>query len=174
MRVIPILLVFASITANAQVWEKSIAPGVVYRMEVDTQATRVIHAIRFARDAGSINVLPQLAQGSVFGKDDEKKGREVLSSTIDRYSAIAGVNGDFFTWTGDPLGAMVRDGELVSKPFVGRSVFGWGPGYSKVARLKWSANASFLGKDSLKIDGFNEACSKDFMMLNSHDAGYAV
>lgn len=174
MRLICLALALTPLTALCQVWEKSIAPGIVYRMEVDTVTPRVIHAFRYARDASAPNAVPELAQGTVFERDDEKKGRDTLSNTIEKGGAIAGINGDFFPWTGDPLGTMVRDGALLSKPFPGRSVFAWGPSYSTVSRLKFSATASFTGQGNLKIDGLNELCTKDMVVLNSGFAGYAL
>src|SRR5689334_7934602 len=135
MRVSLLLLAAVPCSAPAQVWEKLVSPGVVYRMEVDNSIPRVIHAIRFAREAGTVAIEPELAQGRVFDKDDDRKGREALSEVVKRTEAIAGVNGDFFPWTGDPLGAMVRDGELVSRPYRGRSVFAWGPEYCAVSRI---------------------------------------
>lgn len=161
-------------SSPAQVWEKLVAPGVVYRMEVDLSTPRVIHAIRFAREAGVLSAQPTLAQGMIVGKDDERKGRAVLSETIESMGALAGVNGDFFPWTGDPLGAMVQDGQLISKPFKGRSAFGWGPGYSNVSRLSWKATAKFTGQPSLNIDGLNEPCVKDLVILSTASAGYVA
>lgn len=174
MRLICLLLCIAPTLASSQVWEKSIAPGIVYRMEVDTVTPRVVHAFRYARDAASPSAAPQLTQGTVFERDDEKKGRDTLSNTIEKEGAIAGINGDYFPWTGDPLGSMVRSGELVSKPFTGRSAFAWGKNYSAVARLRWTASASFMGKPSIKIDGLNEMCTKDMVVLNTGFAGFAL
>ena len=174
MRLIGFVLIVTPVFAQAQSWEKLIAPGVVYRMEVDNSVPRVIHALRFAREAATLTSQPVFAQGSVFGREDDRKGRATLSETIKSESALAGVNGDFFPWTGDPLGAMVRNGELVSKPFLGRSVFAWGPGYSTVSRLNWKSSATFTGQENLKIDGLNEVCSKDMVVLNTFAAGYAV
>lgn len=174
MRIALVALVLMPALAPAQVWEKLVSPGVVYRMEVDSAKPLVIHAIRFAREAAVLQAQPELTQGSVFGAEDEQKGRAPLSETIERAEALAGVNGDYFPWTGDPLGAMVRDGELVSKPFKGRSVFGWGPGYSAVGRLNWKGTAAFTGQSGLKIDGLNEPCTNDTLVLNTAAAGYAL
>ncbi|MBS1723658.1 MAG: phosphodiester glycosidase family protein [Armatimonadetes bacterium] len=174
MRLTAILLVLVPLSAPAQVWEKPLCPGVVYRMEVDTATPRIIHAIRFAREAATVVATPELAQGIVFGRPDDRKGREALSETLERSTAVAAINGDFFPWTGDPLGAMVRDGELISRPFKGRSVFAWGSQYGAVARLNWSGSVNVYGKEKIKLDGFNEQCGKDMAVLNTSSAGYAV
>lgn len=174
MRCLALTLVFVPALAHAQVWEKLLAPGIVYRMEVDTATPRVLHALRFAREAASIEARPELAQGLVFDREDDRKGREPLSETISREQAVAGINGDFFPWTGDPLGAMVRQGEIVSRPFRGRSAFAWGRGYSTVARLEWSGKVSFYGQEALKLDGLNELCAKDMLVLTTGTGGFAV
>lgn len=174
MRLTVLILVALPALSFSQVWEKMISPGIVYRMEVDNRLPRVIHALRFAREAATLQSTTTLAQNRVYGREDDRKGREVLSKIVEQNEAIAGVNGDFFPWTGDPLGAMVQDGEIVSKPYEGRSVFAWGKGYSSVSRLTWSASASFTGKESIKIDGLNESCSKDMVVLNTHAAGNAL
>lgn len=174
MRLALLCLTLVPALGTAQVWEKMVSPGVVYRMEVDTDRPLVIHAIRFAREAASLKAQTELASGITAGREDERKGRAPLTETIEKYEALAGVNGDFFPWTGDPMGAMVRDGELVSKPFRGRSVFGWGPGYSGVGRLTWKATASFTGQQNIKIDGLNEPCTNDALVLNTSAAGYGL
>ena len=174
MRLICMSFALCPLLAAGQVWEKSLSPGIVYRMEVDTSTPLVVNAIRFARDAGVPRAVPGLSQGTVFGADDDKKGRDVLTKTIEREGALAGINGDFFPWTGDPLGTMVSAGDLLSRPFPGRSVFAWGKNYSTVSRLKWSATASYEGQQGIKIDGLNESCGKDMTVLNTGYAGYAL
>jgi len=52
-------------------------------------------------------------------------GRETITAMARRARAVAGVNGGFFTTgpplEGDPVGALVVDGELVSEPLAGRT-----------------------------------------------------
>lgn len=173
MRLTLLLLALAPVVATAQVWEKMIAPGIVYHMEVDNSVPRVIHAVRFSTSAPGVKALPTLAQRTVFAQQDDRKGRETLTETIKREQALVGVNGDFFPWTGDPLGAMIREGELVSRPYPGRSVFAWSPGFGAVSRLTWSGKATLKG-GAVELDGLNELCSKDKTVLNTSWAGYAL
>ncbi|MBS1715500.1 MAG: phosphodiester glycosidase family protein [Armatimonadetes bacterium] len=168
-----VLAALVPVVAPAQVWEKLIAPGIVYHMEVDNSVPRVVHAIRFSSSAPNVKAVPTLAQGTVFGQQDDRKGREVLTETVKKGEALIGVNGDFFPWTGDPLGAMVRDGELVSRPFPGRSVFAWSAGFGGVSRLTWTGQAGFKGA-TVELDGLNELCSKNKTVLNTSWAGYAL
>ncbi len=160
--------------ATPQRWEKPLVPGVVYRMEVDGNVPRVVHALRFARGAATVTARPQLARPQVFAGEDEAKGRAPLSQTVQRTGALAGVNADFFPWSGDPLGAMVRDGELVSRPFRGRSVFAWGPGGTTVSRLNWTAEAVLPDGTSLSVDGLNEEVGRTMLVLTTPTGGNAV
>lgn len=143
-------------------------------MEVDNTTPRVIHAIRFARDCAQVISQPALSQGTVFATDDERKGRSALSKLVMENRALVGINGDYFPWTGDPLGAMVSNGELISRPFPGRSVFAWGDRFAEVTRLKWTASFTAPMHDPIKIDGFNETCAKDLVVLNTGKGGYAL
>lgn len=157
-----------------QVWEKPVAPGLVYRMEVDLKVPRVVHALRFSRAAPGLALRPELAQGTVYGREDDKKGREPLSVIAQSHSALAAVNGDFFPWTGDPLGAMVRNGELVSRPFKGRAAFGWGPQFAGAMKLEWTAEIDGPGVGPVAIQGLNEECGPNQVVLNTGWAGGAT
>ncbi len=119
-------LAAASLAAFGQAWEKPLAPGLTYRMEVDLATPRLIHALRFSLGAPARKRAGGLADGTVFS-DNPTKGRETVTEMVTRTGALAGINGDFFPFTGDPLGVMVHDGQLVSIPGIPRAVFGWGP-----------------------------------------------
>lgn len=159
---------------QVQAWEKLVAPGLTYRMEVDMSLPRVIHAVRYSPSALTFTSRPELAQPTVFVESDENRGRAPLTSTIQRTGAVAAINADFFPWNGDPLGVMVRSGELISKPFVSRSVFAWGPGYMSTEKLGFDAKATLANKEVLTIHGINEECGDNMLVLNSPIAGLAV
>ncbi len=116
--------------AQNQAWEKLIVPGLTYRMEVDYSLPRVIHAIRYTAGSGTVFSRPELAGGAVFLPDDASRGRETVNSMVTTTRAIAGINADFFPFTGDPVGLMVRGHELISMPFGQRAVFAWGQNYA--------------------------------------------
>ncbi len=157
----------------AQTWEKLVTPGLTYRMEVDLALPRVVHAFRYTPGAGSVSSTPALANGKVFDTEPEGKGTEVLSETLKRTGALAGMNADFFPFTGDPVGTMVVDGELVSTPWPNRAMFAWGKQYFALGALTFGAWASSGGVD-LQIDAVNAACNKDQLVLNTPLAGSAT
>lgn len=158
--------------ATGQVWEKYVAPGLVYRAEVDTTIPRMIHAIRWTPGAKVVVAVPELGGSTVF-EENVSKGRETVSQMAQRTGAIAAINADFFPFTGDPVGLMVRAGELLSLPYPKRTAFGWGPGASAAAvpigRLTFTAE----GSGAYDLPQFNEECKANSISLNSERAGIA-
>ncbi len=166
-------LCLGPVTGFAQVWEKWVGPGMIYRMEYDSSIPRVIHAIRYTPGSPFVKPMAELAELKVYSEGDTK-GREALSALVQRSGAIGGVNADFFPFTGDPLGAMVRAGELISPPYPNRAVFGWGPAVSAVGRLRWKATLYPDGGEKLEIDSMNEEWGQDGLVLNTEVAGYSI
>ncbi|MDI9634655.1 phosphodiester glycosidase family protein [Kamptonema cortianum] len=156
---------------QSQAWEKLITPGLTYRMEIDLSLPRVIHALKYTPGGQSVTARAETALERIFEPDDVNKGRATLTATMARTGAIAGINGDFFPWTGDPIGAMVRNGELLSTPYPNRSVFGWGAGYAAVGPLTYSGKVIFEGGE-LKIDGVNQEVGENMLVLSTPAAGW--
>lgn len=104
---------------------KTPAPGVTLTQDVipDAAKPRVINLL-------TVDLTdPDITLSAVLGKDDvnnsdPEKGREIVSSMVGRKNAIAGVNADFFPYTGDPLGLCIVNGEFVSEPYPGRVAMG--------------------------------------------------
>ena len=74
------------------------------------------------RPAERINVLtvdPARVRGVL--SNERIAGRERVSAMARRVKAVAGVNGGFFAPSGDPVGVLAIDGELLSEPVDGRS-----------------------------------------------------
>jgi exopolysaccharide biosynthesis protein len=154
------------------VWEKLIAPGLTYHMEV-APGPLLINAVRVTTEAEGVNMVGELANGKVFDPESATQGRETVSATAARKSALVTVNADFFPFTGDPLGAMVRDGELLSSPQNGRAAFCWGEGFSQAAYLTFAASLTFEGQ-SVPIFGVNQECGENMVVLNTPAAGHAI
>jgi len=152
-----------------QSWEKEDSSGLVYRMEIDPALPRVLHAIKIPAGIKGFRAVPALGQGVVFA-DDKSVGREFVSKIVARYGGVAGINADFFPWTGDPLGAMVVNGELVSLPKEGWTVFGWGPGSCSLANLTGTLSLK-VGDATVPIDGLNEECGDGMLVLSTPISG---
>lgn len=156
MRLISLTLVLAMASlATAQGWEKMIAPGLNYRMEIDNKSTRIYHVLRWTPDAPGLYVRSEIAQTRLFASD-RVGPRQETSSMLKSAGAIAGVNGDFFAANGDPVGAQVRNGEMLSRPFPGRGVFAWGPTTTAFGFLSWSGGIQTDTNDYYEFTGLNE------------------
>jgi hypothetical protein len=167
-----IALVGSATLADAQVWERQLAQGLVYRMEVDLSVPRIIHALRW-NPRSEVQAVPELAGGVVYS-DGPTRGRETMTSLVRRTGALAGINADFFPFTGDPLGLMVRNGELVSTPYRTRAVLAWGPESAAVGLAGSTLTYSVDGGARIAIDGFNQECPNNRLVLNTQAAGIAA
>ncbi|MBL8087415.1 MAG: phosphodiester glycosidase family protein [Chthonomonas sp.] len=161
------------VAADAQIWEKFLRPGLSYRMQTDLLTPRLIHILRYSPGSPFIRMVPEVAGGAVYALPEDG-GRETVSAMVQRTGAIAGLNADFFPFTGDPLGLMVRDGELLSRPDNRRIVFAWGKGASATARCVWTAKAEIAPGDSIEINGLNEACGDNMLVLYTSSAKQVV
>ncbi len=190
---LPLLLARPAPQAPAvQAWEKPVVPGLVYRMEVERSPARVVHILRFTPTAGTATLAPALAGGTVYedapkgenaeGRDvgdapsagSDPKGRGTTARIARENDALAAVNGDFFPFTGDPLGLMVRDGALVSLPNPKRSLFAWGPAEAAIGRSAFSGYVARAGEKLFAIDGLNEECPANRVTLDTSVAGRAL
>lgn len=161
------------LNGQTQVWEKLVAPGVTYRMEYDAETPRVVHAIRVTLGVDTVGLAAELAQEQVFNPGHEDQGRETVSAMAARAGALVAMNADFFPLSGDPLGAMVVAGELVSAPVTGRSAFYWGDGSAKAGYLTFAGRLLF-GDEIVRLDGLNEECVGDMVVLNTPRGGFAT
>lgn len=173
MRLVTLVLFFSSaLWTQAQVWEKPIAPGLIYRMEVDLKAPRLIHAVRWSPSSKSVEALPELGQGAVFTQD-VAKSRATVTEMVASSGSIGGVNADFFPWTGDPIGLMVRGDEIWSIPYRNRGAFAWSKTATKIGASAFLATLQIGGKAAATVTGINQECNEDELVVNAAAAGFA-
>lgn len=155
-------LLVATAASAQSMWEKRLGPGLLYRQEVDSAIPRVINALRFSPGSPTIRLTAALGKDKVFD-DSPDKGRETVGSLVKRKGAIAGINGDFFQvpYTGDPLGVMVMDDELISHPIYPRSALGWGDSTWTIAAPSWKGTITAGDAAPAPLDGINEAVGLD-------------
>jgi uncharacterized protein YigE (DUF2233 family) len=152
-----------------QVWEKPIAPGLVYRMEIQQDPPRVIHSLKMITSNPVTSIVPELTGKTVF--DTKGDGRSTITKLVNDTNALAAINADFFPFTGDPLGLMVREGQFISLPNPKRAAFAWGPNASVFGFSKFSGTVTPESGPAIEINGFNEECPENKVTLNSPDAG---
>jgi Phosphodiester glycosidase len=111
-----------------------VAPGVEW-----TQIVRQRGPVR-------INVLvldPAVVRGIL--SNGRIARRERVSAMGRRVGAAAGVNGGFFTPSGDPVGVLAIDGQLLSEPVDGRSALVVGAAGASVAPVRFRGSVSVNG-----------------------------
>ena len=132
-----------AVALPAQASAVEVAPGV--------QWTTIV------REAGPerINVLeldPAVVRGVL--SNGRIAGRERVSSMALRTGAVAGVNGGYFGPSGDPVGVLAIDGQLLSEPVDGRSALLVGAGRARVAPLRFRGAVTINGVTRM-IDGLD-------------------
>ncbi len=157
-------------------WRRQPAPGVEYRMIVQDDPKRVVVALRFAPDA-PFRATSALARDEVYDLTPNN-GRATLTERVGTAQAVAGLNGDFFQWGddpgGDPVGLMVRNGELISHPEKAGADRGWAYGWGAkggfvVRRPSWKATSN-LGP----LASLNAYTAAKGLTLSTPAAGYAI
>lgn len=164
------ILAATAVGAHAQVWEKLLAPGLTYRMEIDPAGPKFVYSLRWDSRSTITRAMPELAGGKVFDTD-ATKGRETVAAMVKRTGAIAGINADFFPFTGDPIGLMVRSGELISQPYPTRAIFGWGDGTASFRQASIKASFRGEGGDEFAIHDINADCKENSITLDTETTG---
>jgi hypothetical protein len=141
-------------------------------MDVDLSIPRIVHAIRFSIGAPNVSLKSELGGGTVI-EENSSKGRETVSEMVGRTGGLLAINGDFFPFTGDPLGVMVRDGQLISTPSLARAVFGWGPKSSALGLIEFRGTTE-IGGQTYELKGINQECPLNEMVLNTEIAAFAM
>lgn len=145
---------------------REVAPGVRHEQVLREQTTRpmVAHMLRLKLGQPGWRLQAWLGKDVVL-TPDASKGRETTGRLAARTGALAAINGDYFPWSGDPLGLQVTDGEIVSEPNATRSAFGitrdgrvlWGP-------VRMDATVTIGGR-TFPLHGINRNRAADELVL---------
>ena len=174
---LPVLLLSACSPAQL-VWEKTLAPGLVYREEVDRATPRVVHALRITPASPALRLGAEPTGGAINEATSAPTGRTTIGVAAAKLGALAAVNGDYFVdspkgWNGQPLGLLVRAGEILATPNSRRSVFAWGPGTFAFGRAEWSGAVRMDGASPVRLSGLNRTAGPNEAVLNTTAAGQA-
>jgi exopolysaccharide biosynthesis protein len=139
---------------------EKVADGVSYyrdRTRINNSFADV-HVLRIQPFTDKIKVLPVLANEGIAQK-------ERLSSMVNRYNAVAAINGAYFTSRGDPIGTLIINRQLISSPLYDRSVFGVTDDDTMVFGNP-EFDGTFKASDvSLKIDAVNQPRLADKLVV---------
>jgi hypothetical protein len=118
--------------------------------------------------------MPELA-GHTINEDGTVKGRLTPAQMAIQSSAVAAINGDFFSFTqGAPIGLMVREGELITTPLRSRATFGWGPQNSSVGMCTASVSMTPEGGNLISVDELNQPCGQNQLAVYTPAEGKAL
>ncbi len=99
-----------------------LAPGITYIQQItDKPKALIINVLKINLKVPGIFFQTALAGNDVIFQQNASLGRETLKTLVDKKDAFAGINGDYFPYSGDPLGLMIKDSELLSESMENRS-----------------------------------------------------
>lgn len=129
-----------------------VAPGVSWTRIVREGGPWRVHVLTIDRTA---------LRGRLTGVLSNRRiqGREQVSVMARRARAVAGVNGTYFSASGDPVGVLAIDGRLLSEPVDGRSglIVPLDPAAAaRVATLSFAGTVTSGGRERL-VDGVERA-----------------
>lgn len=143
-------------------------------MELDATTPLIVNALRFSLNSPGLKAVAELA-GHTINEDGSVNGRLTPTQMADQDSAIAAINGDFFSFTqGAPMGLMVRNGELIDTPVRSRMTFGWGPQTSSAAMCTATAAIVPEGGSLTAVDAVNQPCGPNQIAIFTPAEGMAM
>ncbi len=138
-----------------------------------------IQMVEFERDSASLRLGVELASGQIHGR--EPLDEIVQHATSQRRRAVAAITGDFFEWTGDPVGLCIVGGELVSTPNSRVALAILDDGTPVIDTFAFIGAVRASDGATHPIAGVNQACPEDGVALltrryasQSHASGPAV
>lgn len=154
-------------------WTATVRPDVQVITEVDPAFPLSFSAVKFKFPAEGHRMEARLANDTVFSRLG-LFSRENVVQMARRSGALIAVNADFFGNDGDPLGMMISGGELVSEPYVPRSVAAWGEaGGLLFDSPTYSGFIDLVGGQRLRIDGINRSVRAGEIVLFTRKGGIA-
>jgi hypothetical protein len=159
------LLILSPLQAQTAV--KLLGRGVVLKQYVQPfyNSPQIVNVLEIDLRNPAVRVDAEVGTGKVY-RADPYQGREIVSETVQRLGALAGVNADFFPWTGDPLNLHIQGGELVSEPGSDRSVFGLtGDGVVLFGAPRWNGQIALGNGEPIPLNGLNRTIQANECLL---------
>lgn len=169
---IPLLLSLAAFSPSvAQVVTRTVAPGVELLQTVDETTPLAVSAIKVAPGQPSTEIRAFVGFDRIR-TEGQNRDRETVGSAVARKGAVAGVNADFFPWTGDPLGFTVVDGRIVSEPDPKRPAAGiFADGTAKLGIVQMSLTFDFGGGRFIKPVGVDRPVGQGELIVKDREWG---
>lgn len=148
---------------------ETVGAGVEHQTLRMANPTQEVHVARLA-PGGTGRLLPVLAHDVMTGLS---AGPEATSAMCARTACVAAVNGDFFDAAGQPVGAMVSGGELLTTPGIDHILFRIDAQGRPTLRpgLDWSVGVTTAGGQALAVQAVNRALAGEGITLYSRRWG---
>lgn len=169
------LLAFGSSVSALQVTRTPV-PGVTFFQDIniDPAKPKILNVVTVDLLNPDLEVKPVIARDVVMTAAADK-GREFVSSMVGRVNAVAGINADFFPFTGDPLGLCIVNGELISEPYPGRAAMGITSDRRPVFDVpRLDARLNLPRGASRQIDGINRIRETNQVILYTESYGIST
>lgn len=149
--------------------EDQLATGVTHEhiRQADANGPLNIHVLHVDMHAPGVRVEPALASRDTYFS------RGSVSAITRSYGAIAGVNGAFFsTRTGEPLGLLMINNELISAPLYNRSALALGGnGEAFIGNTQLTNEVTVPSGEVYDFDGVNQQRGLNKMVLYTRHFG---
>lgn len=141
---------------------RELSPGVTETTLMRANPSSVVHvATRAAGAAAELRVV--LSNDAVAGAEPRL---ERTSSMCARIRCVVAVNGDFYATTGNPVGAVVADDQLLRSPNPKHHQLIEAPGGAlSTGQLAWRGSLVPSDLQQLKLDGVNLERERDGLVL---------
>ncbi|HEV7844788.1 MAG TPA: phosphodiester glycosidase family protein [Thermoleophilaceae bacterium] len=136
-----ILIALVVVAAPAPAAAVEVAPGVQWTTVVKSPGPTRINVLE---------IDPARVRGVLSNETIAR--RERVSAMGRRVGAVAGVNGGYFATSGDPVGVLALNGQLLSEPVDGRSALIVDSGGASIAPVRFRGRIALNGR-SRGIDG---------------------
>jgi hypothetical protein len=137
-----------------------------YRYQPEQNTGSDVHILRYSLDSHEYGIGLELAQGTILGKAR-------LSDMVKNSKHVAAVNASFFSGSGEPLGLLSSNRQVLSVPLSKRSCFGVFNGETALL-----GNPDFTGKvytdnGEFVLEGINQTGSgaKNKMLVYTPEFG---
>ena len=162
-----IMTTLVPVTASGQSHtEIEVAKGVVYSQTVNEGSQpMVVSLLKVDLHQAGVRAVCGQAYGGITSRGPAS-GRQSVEDIASHYHAIAGVNADFFPWTGRPLDLAIHDGEVYSFPFGGRPAIGFKRnGEAVMAQLQETCVLRMPNHTSIRISAIDQPASAQSAVL---------
>ncbi len=130
---------------------------------MDWNGPRIINTLEMDLDRASLDLQSFMAGDRISGLAD-------LTDVVKEKDALAGINGGFFDYNGNPLGLFITDDKIVSESLKNRTALGYtDSGDVLIDNISWHGELKNKKQQkTLKVEGANRPPADDTVIFNKY------